>query len=150
MRRKQISDNQLCEPRLLLDYAHHRASLHSCDSGLLNCRCGKRPQRPAHETALTKKVTLPQDRERRYFTAPGCNCEFHVAILDVEHRIRGIALAKNGLFISVLPRVFCLPIFFRRSLEVKLRVCLLTINSPKSHKKSWTTVRVFRSQLVVC
>ena len=106
--RKQIRDNQLCEPRLLLDYPQHRASLHSCDRGLLNCRCGKRPQRPAHQTALTKKVTLSQDREDRSFTAPGCNCKFHVAILDVEHRIRRIALAKDGLFISVLPRSFVL------------------------------------------
>jgi hypothetical protein len=55
---------------------------------------------------LTKKVTLPQDREDRSFTAPGCNCEFHVAVLDVEHRIRTHPLVKDGLFISVLPRSF--------------------------------------------
>src|ERR1700686_4168633 len=102
--RKQIRDNQRCEPRLLLDDSDHRASLHSCYRGRLNCRCSKRPQRPAHQTALTKKVTLPQDREHRSFTAPGCNREFHVAILDVEHRIRRIALAKDGLLISALPR----------------------------------------------
>ena len=35
--------------------------------------------------------------KRRSFTAPGCNCEFHSR------------------------EVFCLPIFFRRSLEVKWR-----------------------------
>src|ERR1700730_783286 len=96
--RKQIGDNQLCELRLLLDYSHHRAFLHSCDCGLVNCHCGGRPQRPAHETALTEKVTLLQDREDRSFTAPGCNCEFYVAILDIEHRIRRIALAKDDLF----------------------------------------------------
>src|ERR1700694_763953 len=39
--------------------------------------------------------------KRRSFTAPGCNCEFHSR------------------------EVFCLPIFFRRSLEVKWRVALL-------------------------
>ena len=113
--RKQIRDNQIREPGLLLDYSHHRASLHSRDRGLLNCRCGERPQRPAHQTALTKKVTLPQDREHRSFAASGCNREFHVAILDVEHRIRRIALAKDGLFISVLPRSFLLADLVQKS-----------------------------------
>jgi hypothetical protein len=106
--RKEIRDNQFGECWLLLDYSYHGSSLHSGDSGLVNCRCGISSQRPAHETALTKKIALPEDREDRSFTAPGCNREGHVAFLNVEHRVSRIALFKYDLFISVLPRRFLL------------------------------------------
>src|ERR1700730_3503243 len=54
---------------------------HSCHRGQLKCGCAKR------------------------------NCEFHVAIPDVEHCIRRIALAKDSLLISILPRSFLLADF---------------------------------------
>jgi hypothetical protein len=99
--REETRDHQFCKRRLSLHYSHHGASLHSRDGGSVNCHCGRHPERPADETALTKNVALAQDCEDRPFAAPGCNRDFHTAILDVEHRVGGIALSKNGLFIAV-------------------------------------------------
>src|SRR5581483_636095 len=106
--REEIRDHQLCKRRLSLHYLCHGCSLHSGDGGLVNRRGGRPPQRPAHETALTKKIALPQDREDRPFAPPGCDRDFHVAIQNVEHRVSHIALPKDGLFITVLPRSFLL------------------------------------------
>jgi hypothetical protein len=67
---------------------------------------------------------LPQDREDRSFTAPGCNCEFHVAVLDIEHRIRRIALVRWSLYFGTPAKFSACRSFFRRSLAVKVEcVC---------------------------
>jgi hypothetical protein len=101
----------------LLHYSYYGFSFDSGNSGLVNCRGGGHPQRSPHETALTKKVALPEDRENCPFATPGCNRDFHIAILDVEHRVSRIALPKDDLLIAVLPRCFVLADLFQKVLR---------------------------------
>src|ERR1700730_4131302 len=60
------------------------------------------------------------------YRALGCSCEFHVAIPDVEHSHPTYLASKwSLLFLFRYSReVFCLPVLFRRSLEVRWRVRL--------------------------
>jgi hypothetical protein len=55
------------------------------------------------KAVLAKEVTFPQNRQNGLFAALGCDREFYVPALDIEHRIGSISLRKYFLFVSVLP-----------------------------------------------
>jgi hypothetical protein len=92
----------------LFVHSYYGFSLASGNGGVVNCRGGGHPERPPRETALAKKVALGEDREDCPFATTGCNRDFHIAILDVEHGVSRIALLKDGLLIALLPRCFVL------------------------------------------
>jgi hypothetical protein len=87
-----------------MKYPHHRACPDSNDSGLVNCCCSGHPQRSPYEATLTKKVALLEDRDDRFFAPLGRHRELHIAILDVKHRIGGIALSIDCFLMSILSR----------------------------------------------
>ncbi len=102
---KKVVDDQLCKCRILMKYPHDCGCLDACDRGLVNCSCRGHPQRPPDETTLTEEVAWPEDPDNGFSSALlGRHRELHIAILDVEHRIGGIALFIDCFLVSVLSR----------------------------------------------
>jgi hypothetical protein len=56
------------------------------------------------QATFAKEVALPQDSDHSLLATLGGDCQLHIAILDVKHRISFIALRKDGLLVSVIPR----------------------------------------------
>ena len=101
---KQIGEKAFGKFRFLMEQARPLPALSTRMMVLRwTARGGGHAKRLARQTALAKKATFRQDGDDGFFALLGYSRELHLAALDVEHRIRGVSLRKDGFILFVLP-----------------------------------------------
>src|ERR1700737_2684453 len=96
---------------LVVEKAYHGCLLQPHDSGFLQC-CGCRhAPRLRGQASLAAEIAPSKDCNDRFFPLLGNHGELHFPSLDVENRIRWLALRKNNLILFIgeyLPSPVCI------------------------------------------
>src|SRR6476660_6959640 len=85
---------------LAMESIHHRILVHPEELTVGHGRCRTHAQNLACQRALAKKIPFTHDTDRRFFAGGGNHGEYHFAFLDVEHRVRRIALSEYRFLFS--------------------------------------------------
>ena len=89
-----------------MEQTHHYSILHPNDGAPFDCAHGGHAKQLARQTAFAEKATFRQNGDDGFFALRGCSRELHFAALEVEHRISGVPLRKDGLILLVFLLVF--------------------------------------------
>jgi hypothetical protein len=92
---QQIRHEKLRKRGLGVEHLEYRVLLEPHQRAVSE-RCGRRhTQRLPGQAALTKEGLGLEDSDYRFLTARRDDCELHLALLDIEHRVGGAALRKD-------------------------------------------------------
>src|SRR5437016_250103 len=84
-----------------MEHPDHCFFLQSKD-GALGHRCRRgHAKRLSREASFTKEISAPQDCDDRFLPPRGEDRQLHLALLDVKHRVRGIALREDDGFLLI-------------------------------------------------
>ena len=85
-----------------MEHAHDSRFLEPHDRAICHRPDGRDPPRLSGQAALTAELLRSKDCDDRLFPLPGNDSDFELALLDVEHRVRGIALLEDSLILAIL------------------------------------------------
>jgi hypothetical protein len=74
-----------------LFHPHHLAFRH--------CRRGRQALGLSDQASFADKLVRPQQCDNGFLSLLGYDCDFDLALLDIENRIGIVALCKNDLFL---------------------------------------------------
>ena len=93
----------LRERRLVIEHAHDGRFLEPHDRAFRGIALTvERLLRLSGQAALTAELLRGPDCDDRLFPLPGNDSDFELALLDVEHGVRGIALLEDSLILAIL------------------------------------------------
>src|SRR6185312_16541755 len=99
---QEMRHEDLRERRLVIEHAHDGRFLEPHDRAFRHRPDGRDPPRLSGQAALTAELLRSKNCDDRLFPLPGNDSDFELALLDVEHGVRGIALLEDSLILAIL------------------------------------------------
>src|SRR5450631_249929 len=108
-----------------MERGHHGRLGYASDHAIVHCpsRCNAQPM--AVEASFTEKVTGSQNGDHGFFSLFGNHRELEFALLDIENRVRGVALRKNNLILLIFRYRFSLTDPGEKFLGIKRQLAFL-------------------------
>jgi hypothetical protein len=96
---QQIRYEQVGQSMFTVESLHHRFLVDAQKSAIRHSGRAADAESLASERTLAEKVSLTKYTDRSFLASLRDYGEFHLARVDIKHRISGIPLCKNSMFL---------------------------------------------------